>query len=317
VARGLAEAAVHRAIEKRPALRAPVERDGLPQVAAAAAMLAIDAPRTLVVAAARGLAGKRETLAAVTDAVGALAVFAPGAPAGEGLSVPLGHGRATHVALEPTGSASAFHFDGHMWRFERDPAGAVAGVRRDGALVAPSMLPAARVPASEAKSWKGEGLVLARLAGAPRAVIAAGPRVRVVGSTVSDAVSAAAPGDDVAVDADVHVDGGPAGLVVRALPAGIGFKGVSLLVIPGARAHAVLLVEDGAGADMAAGPVQEIPAGATQHVRIVARGPQVEASVGAARWTVTLPGDFAHGDVALRAYPGATIEASGWRIARP
>jgi hypothetical protein len=317
VARGLAAAVVHDALDRRPSLRGAVEREGEASVAAAAAMLVLDAPRTVEVAAARSLAGKRELLASVADALGALAVFAPAGPVADALAMPLGQGRATHVSLDPTGVAAAFHLAGSQWRIDRDATGAVTGLRRDGAPIVASMLHVARSAATQATSWSGAGLVLARLAGAPRVAIAAGPRVRLVGSSVSDAVSAPAPGDDVAVEADLAVDGGPAGVVVRAVPGANGFRGVSLVIVPGAPPHAVLLAADGAGADLALSPPVEIPAAATFHVRLVARGAAVEAKLGASSWSAALPAELAHGDAALRAYPGATVEASSWRVAKP
>lgn len=318
VARGLAAAALRNALDRRPSLRTAVERDGQAAVATAAAMLAVDAPRTLEVAAARSLAGKRESLSALVDAIGALAVFAPATPPAEGLALPLGHGRATHVSLDPSGVATAFHLDGHQWRVDRDPAGAVTGLRRDGAPVIASMLPGVRAPATQATSWSGAGLVFARLAGSPRVSITAGPRIRVVGTGVADSASTPAPADDVAVDADLRVEGGPAGLVVRAVPGAAGFRGVSLVVVPGTPSRALLLVADGAGTDTAAAPAVDVPApSVTMHVRLVARGSRVEATVGGASLATWLPPDFAHGDVALRAYPGASVEVTSWRVARP
>jgi hypothetical protein len=281
------------------------------------AMLSVDAPRTLELAAARSLAGRRDTLAALVDALGVLAVFAPASPPGEGLALPLGRGRATHVSLDPNGVATTFQLDGHLWRVDRDSAGAVTGLRRDGAPVIASMLPGVRAPTTQATSWSGAGLVFARLAGTPRVAIAAGPRVRLLGASVADAASAPAPGDDVAVDADLHVEGGPAGVVVRAVPGATGFRGVSLVVAPGTPAHALLLLADGAGTETAAAPTVEVPSAAIQHVRLVVRGSRVEATVAGASLSTWLPSDLAHGDVALRAYPGATVEATSWRVAKP
>ena len=120
-----------------------------------------------------------------------------------------------------------------------------------------------------------------------------------------------------AVEADVRIDGGPAGVVVRALPGTTGFKGLSLLLVPGTPPHAVLLTANGAGADLAAAPVVELAATPTHHVRLVVRGTRVEARIDTVSLSVTLPADLAHGDVALRAYPGAAIEATGWRVAKP
>jgi len=149
VARGLAAAAVRKAIERRPSLHAPVDHDGQAAVTTAAAMLAVDAPRTVQSAAAAFLAGKREAVAALADALGALAVFAPAGPPTAGLTLPLGQARATHVSLDPTGVATAFELEGRLWRIDRDATGAVSSLRRDGAPVIASMLaPPAPAPGS-------------------------------------------------------------------------------------------------------------------------------------------------------------------------
>jgi hypothetical protein len=145
--------------------------------------------------------------------------------------------------------------------------------------------------------------------------------VRLVGTSVADSILAPAPGDDLTVDADLHLDGGPAGLVLHALPGAASFRGVSLLVLPGNPAHAVLLVSDGTGNETAASPVVEVPAAPLEHVKAVIKGNQLTASVGPVASPVplslTLPDDHLHGDVALRAYPGVTLEVSGWKVAGP
>jgi hypothetical protein len=148
VARGLAAAAVRKALERRPSLHAPVDHDGADAVAKAAAMLAVDAPRTVQAAAAAYLVGKREAAAALCDALGALAVFAPAGPPTEGLTLPLGQGRVTHVSLDPTGVATAFQLDGRLWRVDRDATGAVSSMRRDGAPVIAAMLAPPAAPAT-------------------------------------------------------------------------------------------------------------------------------------------------------------------------
>jgi hypothetical protein len=317
-ARGLALAAVRNAVQRRPSLRGAIDSIGETAVATVAAMLAVDAPRTMQVAAARWLAGKRESLAALAVALGSLAVFAPASAPTDGLSVALGQARATHIALDPSGVATALRLDGHLWRIDRDGGGAVTGLRRDGATVVASMLPEARPPATESASWSGSGIVFARLSGAPRMAIASGPRIRLVGSTARDAVSTPGPGPDIAVEADVRVDGGPAGVVVRAVPGTVGYKGVSLLLMPGAPLRAVLLVADGYGVEMAATPVAEVVSPMPLHVRMVTRGNRVEAQIGPGGplLSAMVPDDFAHGDVALRAYPGAMLEATSWRTQR-
>lgn len=318
IARGLAVAAVHRAVERRPTLRVQVEHDGgEPGVATFAAMLAIDAPRTVDVAAARLLAGKGESAAWLADAVGALAAFAPAADAKEGLAIPVGRAKMTHVTLEPSGASSAFRLDAHAWRVDRDGSGAVAGMKRDGVPVATPMLASVHAVATEGTSWKGAGMVFARLSGTPRLAIAAGPRVRVVGTSVADAVSTPAPGDDVTLEADLRVDDAPAGLAVRAVPGVRGVHGVSLLVIPGTKPRAALLVSDGYGDETAVAPAVDLPPGGSVHVVLTARGNRVDATVGGTTLGVTVPADYAHGDVALRAYPGATLEASHWSLLAP
>jgi hypothetical protein len=315
IARGLAAAAVRKAMARRPGLGEAIARDGgEAQVSQLAGMLAVDGERTIEVVAARSLAGKTAMLATLADAIGALAAFAPAsATPSEGLSLPLGGVTATRVSLEPTGAATALRLGTHVWRFERDATGVVTALHRDGAPVTASMLGATRVSATQASSWTAEGLVFARLAGTPAVAISAGRRVRLVGSGIFDAVSAPGPGDDVTLEADLRVDG-PAGVAVRTVPTPAGFRGVSLMLVPGAPMHAVLLAADGAGTDTAAAPVVEVPATAVLHVRMAVRGNKVEAQVGGVTLTADLPDDFAHGDVGLRAYPGATVEATGWRV---
>jgi hypothetical protein len=154
VARGLASLAVSRAAERRADLRAQFERDGgVGGVAAMAAMLAIDGPLGVEVAAARLLAGRKESATCLADAVGALAVFAPQpAHSGDGTSVSVGPAKTagpptmelTRVTLAPSGTAAAFRLEGHTWTFERDPAGAVTGLRRDGIPVSRAMLVAVK-----------------------------------------------------------------------------------------------------------------------------------------------------------------------------
>jgi hypothetical protein len=315
IASGLALAAVRKAAARRPALGEAIARDGgEAQVAQLVAMLAVDGTRTIEVVAARSLAGKRATLASLADAIGALAVFAPpSASPSEGLRIALGGGTATHVSLEPTGATTALRLGPHTWRFERDATGAVTALHRDGVPVTLSMLGATRVPATQGNSWSGEGLVFARLAGAPALAMAAGPRLRLVGSSVFDAVSAPGPVGDVTLEADLRLDG-PAGVVVRAVPTPAGFRGVSLLVVPGTPMHAALLAADGAGTDTAAAPVVEVLAAPVVHVRMAVRGKKLEAQVGAVPLSLDLPDDFAQGHVALRAYGGTTLEATGWRV---
>jgi len=134
----LMSVAMRRALELRPLLRAAVARDGGERgVVMMAAMLEIDARRTLDAAATRLFAGKRESMAWLSDAVGALAVFSGPAKGADGLTVPLGHAEtggpavfATRVSLDATGAASALRFGARTWRIARDERGAVTGLSR-------------------------------------------------------------------------------------------------------------------------------------------------------------------------------------------
>ncbi len=145
IATGLAAVAVPNAVDSKPDLLAQIDRDGgKDAVSAAAAMLAIDGPRLVHVAVARFETGRPESAAVLTDAVGALSVFAPPAGAG-GLSIPVGPAmggpatiRLTQIVMGPTGAAASFRLDGHTWMVDRDAAGAVTGMRRDGVRVTPA-----------------------------------------------------------------------------------------------------------------------------------------------------------------------------------
>jgi hypothetical protein len=320
----LAAAAVRRALEVRPQLRAAVEHDGGEDgVTTMAAMLEVDATRTMDAAAARMVAGKRESVAWLSDALGALAVFSPSAK-GEGLTLPLGRAdaagengvRPARVSLDATGAASTVQLDSHTWRIGRDDKGAVTGLWRDAAPVTAKMLSTVvRPPAELATSWSAPGLVFARLSGAPRATVAAGPHLWVYGSGVPDAIATPAPGDDLVVEADLRVNGGPGGIAVRAVPGSFrSFKGASVMIVPGPTPRAVLLIADGRGLDTAAAPPVELTSAPVQHVRVAVKGQKIEARVGSALLEGTLPVGYAHGDVALRAYPSVSVEATGWKV---
>jgi hypothetical protein len=326
VVRDLTLAAVRRALEQRTKLRAAVEHDGgEAAVSTLAAMIEVDASRTIEAVAARYLAGKRESAARLSDAVGALAVFATAPKGVDGLAVPVGRGEAgddgtrlTHLVLDASGAAAALQYGTHTWRIVRNDQGDIARLLRDGAPVNVKMLPNARPPAEQATSWSAAGLVFARLAGTPRAAVMSGPRVWVYGSGVSDAIVTPSPGDDVLVEADLRVNGGAAGIALRAVPGGArAFKGVSVLIVPGTTPRAALIVGDGTGVEIAAAPVVDLASGPLQHVRVSVRRSKVEARVGGATLEATLPEGFEHGDVALRAYAGASIEASAWKMNKP
>jgi hypothetical protein len=325
--RDLATAAVQRALEVRPQLRAAVEHDGGEfGVPTMAAMLEVDAARTMDAAAARMLAGKRESVAWLSDALGALAVFSPSASPSaksDGLMLPLGRAEAAgnstvrpaRVSLDASGAAATVQMDSHTWRIGRDDKGAVTGLWRDAAPVTAKMLSNLRPSAQPATSWNVGGTVFARLAGSPRATLTAGPHVWVYGSGVPDAIATPSPADDVVVEADLRVNGGPGGIAVRALPGSFrSFKGVSLMIVPGPTPHAALLVSDGRSVETAAAPIVELTPAPVQHVRLAVKGQKVEARVGTAKLEAALPDGYAHGDVALRAYSDASVEATGWNL---
>ncbi len=321
-ARALASIAVDRALERRPELRLRIERDGgQAGVAKLAAMLVLDAPRTLDRAAAHWSEGESETAAWLVDALGALAGFAPAAAAPEGVVLSVGGSgggaaAASHVTFDEAGAANGFRIGAHSWRATRGASGKMESLRRDGTAVEGRTLAGAE-PALSAGPWRGGGLVFARLAGAPRASVVAGPRIRLVGSGVNDAIATPALADDVVVDADLRVDGAPAGVVVRAVPTANGFKGVSVVVVPGAPPQARLVVSDGGGVETVVASGVTLANTPTQRLHLMAKGRLVEGTLGTAKLSTTVSDDFAHGDVALRASAGATLEATGWRLARP
>jgi hypothetical protein len=319
----LAAAAVRRALDQRPRLRAAVENDGGEVgVTNMATMLEVDATRTMDAAAARMLAGRRESVAWLSDALGALAVFSPAAK-GEGLMLPLGRAdsagdnavRPARVSLDATGAASTVQLDSHTWRIGRDDKGAVNGLWRDAAPVTAKMLSNARPAAEVATSWSAAGVVFARLAGSPRATVGSGPHIWVYGSGVPDAIATPSPADDMTVETDLRVNGGPGGIAVRAVPGSYrSFKGVSVMIVPGSTPRAVLLVADGRGVETAAAPAVELTTAPVQHVRVSVKGTKIEARIGSATLEGTLPDGYAHGDVALRAYPSVSVEATSWKL---
>ena len=357
--RAIALAVMPRALATRADLRAQSERDlramkgdvqrmlgptvdeNVEQaLATAVAMLVHDAPRTVTVAAARFLGGKPEAAALVADALGALA--ASGSSSGssgaaEGLTIALGAPKgedlstettlATHVRLAPSGTVLAFTLGGHHYALSRDDAGVVTSLHRGGAPVTLAMFPSARVPLTDGPSWTTPGassLVFAKLQGAPRAGVAPGPRIRVVGTDARgfDAIVTQAPADDVLVETELTVTGGPAGIVLRAFPIGDAFRGVSLVVEPGSPARASLVA--GTGANGANGAREttlaaavELPSATSYRVRIVVRGMTIEAQIGAATLRAPLPAYLTRGDVALRASRGATLDAGGFTLRKP
>jgi hypothetical protein len=303
------------------------------RVAGMMAQLLVDAPRTMDLAFARFIGGRARTAGLLSDALGVFVAIADATGATHGgVTVGLGHPVdaaggtdrlvATGVGLSSTGAATSFTLAPHRWEIQRETGGEVVGVRCDGKPVTLAELRSARVPVTEALSWTTGGLVFARLSGAPRAGVAPGSRIRLVGVGASDAIATPSPGDDAVIEADLSVSGGEGGLVARAVSTKTSFQGVSLVLLPGstpsAPAHAALRVEDGAGGDANLGQAVELPtsAGTPTHVKLSVKGTAVEAAVGPASLKGVLPASLAHGDVAVRANQGATVEVAGLTLHR-
>ena len=359
LAQELSLAAVRRGLDNRADLRVVVERDvraagsdpkklvGMPAadtmegaLAATVALLVIDAPRTFDLAFVRFLGGKPESAALVADALGAMAAFAPGTSP-TGLTLALGRPKAeggdtetiaaTAVRLAPSGAVTAFVLDGHAWTIARPDATApVSAVKRDGTDVTMAMLPSARLPATNATSWSTGSLVLARMQGTPRAGVAPGPHIRLVGSGDKDfdAIGTPAPGDDLVIEADLTVRNEAAGIAVRAVSGKDAFRGATLMFIPGPSPRIALVQkEDNGSESFLAAPHPVSSLADAVHVKLQIRGTKVEATIGEITMrgpgAATLPGftmrgtvpsTFAHGDIALCAKKGAVLEAVNWSV---
>jgi hypothetical protein len=263
----------------------------------------------------RTLAGKPGAQL-LSDALGALAAFAT--PAAGQLALPLGGGQAAGVRLGPAGYVTGFTFGGHTWNLAREPDGKIAP-KRDGAPMTLAMLSSARAPVAFGTMWSDAGLVFAKMAGAPKAGVAPA-RVRLVGTSAKgvDAIATAAPGDDVAVEAEVEPQGNAA-IAVRAIATPAGFKGVALVLDTDTTpARASLRAWDDAGKSTeVAPPIDVIPPSPKYAVRVIVRGTKVEAHVGSQVLAGTVPAPLAHGDVALVVNHGGSIEATGWSVKKP
>jgi hypothetical protein len=284
-----------------------------------------DAPRALELAFVRFLAGRPEAATVVTDALGALTAFAPVAP--QGLTITLGKPRAngadvdpltlTNVRLSPSGAVTAFVMDGKGWNVARAPGeGQVVTIKRDGQPLSMAMLDVARVPATEANSWSVPGFVLAKLHGSPRAGVAPGPRIRLVGAGERgyDAVATPAPADDVVVETDLMVDQDVAGLALRAIGTRDGFRGAALVLTPGPKPRVALVLREESGFESFLAAPVEVPSLGTRHVRLAVKGTKIEAKWGDVELSGTLPSAFAKGDVALFARKGAVVEATSFSV---
>jgi len=348
----LATAAVRRALDRRGDLRVVAEADAraaagdpartlgrptpapagvAPDAAAtlapAVALLALDAPRVVDLAAARASVHATESAAILSDALGVLAAHAPPGDATSGLALALGKAgadgvTARFVQLAPTGVVNGFVLEAVRWEITRDAAGRVTGMRRNGATPTIAVLPTARVPLASGTVWQEGKTVFARLTGAPRAGLGPpsakgeGVRVRLVGSGGRlDAIGTPAPGADVAVELDLRVSGEPGGVVVRAQPAGDKLRGASLMLTATTPARAALTVDEGDGKEVELATA-ELPTAASYKVRVVVRGQTLAATVGPAKLTATLPPALSAGDIALRTRRTGTVEVYGFDVTR-
>jgi hypothetical protein len=349
IVQDLAVVAAKRALDNRGELRVQAEHDaaaaqsepgrmlGRPRapsvdhvIGAAAYLLVLDAPRAIDLAFVRVVGGRPEGAALLSDAIGALAAFAnpPGsaaAPASGGLALEVGKagGSTTMSAirLAPNGAAIGFTIDGHAWAIERTtPKYAVTGVTRDGQLLSLGHLATARTPLRDASAWSDGGLSFTKLRGTPRAGIAPAtekggpPTVKLLGSGAKgyDAITTAAPGDDFVLEGELSVRGAPGGLAIRATNGKDAVRAAMLVVTPGGKA-ALVATDDLGNESMLGTPVDPAPS-MPVHVKISVKGTKVEAVVGSATLSGTLPAALAKGEVGLIAKRGANVDLAAFSL---
>lgn len=347
VLQDLAVLAVKRALDNRGELRLQAERDaaaakgdpgrvlGRPRapsvehvVGAAAHLLLLDAPRTVDLAFARALAGRPESAAILSDAIGALAAFpiTPGKGAGHaGLSLELGKGTGaaamSAIRLAPSGVALGFTMGGHSWAIERARnTSAVTAITRDGQAVALAHLVTVPAPLRDASSWSEAGLTFTKLRGTPRATIAPSPEqggaptVKMEGSGLKgfDAIVTAPPADDFVLEGDLLVGGAAGGLALRASRGTEALRGAILVVTPGG--SAALVASDDAGRETPlAAPIQPAPP-MPVHVKITVKGTKLVAIVGTTKLEASLPATLARGEIGLVAKRGANVDLAGFSL---
>lgn len=345
LARELAGVVVARALDKRGELRLRAERDvraamgdankllGKPELKAESALaeavtlLLVDGARTIDLAMVRYLSGRPESAAILSDAMGVLAAHSAGAPhspsPAAGLGIALGGARddgstetiwASQAQLSSEGSVTAFTLQGAKWELVRGESGVVTDVRKGGAPLTLGALTTARLPVRESTEWKSSGVVFTRLSGTPRAALASGGRVRLVGTSKGgDAIGMAAPANDLIVEGDLVVHGGVGGVLVRASAGDSGLRGAGLVITPSPRTGTMRVglqaFDGGAGAEIVAS--QEQRYASSVHVRIVVKGNRIEATAGGVSLRGTLPPGLATGNVALHAERGASVEVFG------
>ena len=348
VAYALASVAVRRALDARPQLRAQADRDvrgskgarlfgsaadanAETVLAKGAQLLAVDAKRTIDLAMVRWIGNNPESLAILSDTLGALASYAPTTSTPNGVAIPLGvpvgKGEssetvaATNVHLAAAGYVTGFTFEGHAWTIARDDTGAVAA-KRDGAPVVFGMLANARLPVTDGTMWSAPGATFAKMQGAPRAGVAAGGHVRVVGTSEKgfDAIATSAPSDDVLIECDASLRGDVA-FAVRAAAGRDTWRGVALVVTPAASAasasRASLRAFDDRGHESELAAPVDLPATPSLHVKIVLKGDKLEATIGGVSLKAVVPAALARGDVVLAAKRGGAIDATAWTVRHP
>ncbi len=346
----LSNLAVRRTLAARDDLRARADADardsagdsaktvGAPRDAsteatltAAVAVVALDGARAIDLAAVRFFSGKKETAAILSDALGVLA-WSGGASVGgagaTGLALQVGRATGvtgpgatepvTNVRLAPNGGVLGFKLDGHTWEIAREDAGRVSAMKRDGQPVTLSSLASARIPVTDGVTWQEGKLVFARLQGNPRAGIAPGPRIRVVGTNAKgfDAIATPAPSPNVVVEADLRIENDLGGLVVRTMSDRDALRGVSLLIAPSSPPRALLLASDGSGNETEVAPSVALPDTKAFHVKITTRGSSIEAVVAGVTMKGSIPLPLAGGDVAIRAKKGGGVEVTGFTVSR-
>lgn len=348
VVHDLAVLSAKRALDNRGDLRLRAEQDaaaakgepgkmlGKPRapsvdhvVGSAAHLLVLDAPRALDLAFVRVLGGRPESAALLSDAIGALAAFAVappnGAPAPGGLSLELGKGSGvttmSAIRLAPNGAAVGFALDGHTWSIDRTaPAFAVTRVTRDGQALSLAHLATARTPLRDGSTWTEGGWSFTKLRGTPRAGIApasekgGAPTVKVVGSGPKgyDAIVTTSPGEDFVLEGDLVVRDAPGGVTFRAANGRDAVRGAMLVVTPGGRA-ALLTSDDQGNESLLAAPIEPAPS-MPVHVKITVKGTKVEAVVGAATLSGTLPATLGKGDVGLVAKRGSSVDLASFSL---
>ena len=309
-----------------PVSGTPIDTSPEAVAASAVRMLLVDAPRTIDLAMARFLAGRPESIALVSDAIGVLAASAgPDAASQLVLGKPdengsLGPLALVRVRLNPNGTASEFAMTGQVWAVARDATtGTVTGVHRDGQPLAFAMLQHARIPISGGTGWNGGGIALTPLFGSPLVGVVAsssgGPRIRIAGQGDFDVAAIQSPGDDVSLDADVTTSG-PFSILLRA-KSGRDGGGIGVRVAP-SKVSLVNVGADGVEHELAqSNAVQSV-----SHVHVEVRGTHLRAICTQsglptpAVLEAPVPAHQAHGDIALAPKKGTNLELAGVTVRR-